>query len=333
LEEAEERLSAALVLVEPTFQYDVIASIYNRLGGVFFQKDELDQASYFVRKSLVLREEIGDIGAVARSYNNLGLLAWKRGDWDDALEDFSRSIELNQNLGDVEAMIFLHNNIGLLQTDKGNLETARQHLDESLARSEQIGHTALEGETYLHYSRYWLAAEEWEKSLFYSHRALEIFREIGSQERLIDLQASIGEAWLGLGDCARAYRASQEALVILNEHFDPQVPSLGNARILRLVGNNHRKRGDYHSARDSLKQSIDQFAFLKNQLELGRTFYDIALLERDLDNKAKARIHAKEARLLFHRLGAELELKKIENFIPTVSQKTSPTQNRMQGTW
>ncbi len=313
LDHAEKHLSEALALVETTAQYDVIASIYNRLGGIFYQKEDLEQSGYFVRKSLVLREEIGDFGAVARSYNNLGLLAWKRGNWDDALDDFSRSIALNQNLGDVEAMIFLHNNIGLLQTDKGNLDIALEHLSESLSRSQQVGHIALEGETYLHYSRYWLAAEEWEKSLFYSHRALEIFIDIGSQERLVDLNASIGEAWFGLREIERAYKAGQKALGILDEHFDADVPSLGRARIQRLMGNINRVRGDYGAAMEGLNASIEHFTALKNQLEIGRTYYDLVLLERELGNLAKARIHAREARFVFRKLGAKLDVEKIDS--------------------
>ncbi|MCJ7701904.1 MAG: tetratricopeptide repeat protein [Anaerolineales bacterium] len=315
---AEKNLSAALELVENSAQYDVIASIYNRLGGVFFQKDELEQASFYVRRGLVLREEIGDTAAVARSYNNLGLLAWKRGDWDEALDDFSRSIELNQKLGDVEAIIVLHNNTGLLQTDKGNLEIARQHLEESLTRSQQIGHTALEGESYLHYSRYWLAAEEWEKSLFYSNRALEIFREIGSQEVFVDLHASMGEAWLGLGDVERAREAGQKAQETLSEHGDPAFPSLGKARILRLMGNIFRVGGRDAAARENLKESIRHFMALKNQLELGRAYSDMATLEREQGNLANARIHAREAHFVFRKLGAKLDVEKIEKISETL---------------
>jgi len=36
LDLAEKRLTDALALVENTGQYDVIASVYNRLGGVYY---------------------------------------------------------------------------------------------------------------------------------------------------------------------------------------------------------------------------------------------------------------------------------------------------------
>jgi predicted ATPase/class 3 adenylate cyclase len=313
LDAAEENLTKALSLVENSTQYDVIASIYNRLGGVFYQKDDLNQSGYYVRKSLVLREEIGDYGAIARCYNNLGLLAWKLGDWDEALDDFTRSIDLTKNLNDIEATIFLHNNIGLLQTDKGNLETAREHLSESLTISQQVGHVALEGETYLHYSRYWLAAHGWEKSLFYCQRALEIFEEIGSPDRLVDLNVSMGEAWFGLGEIDKANQAGQKALGIVDVHSGTRLPSEGYARVLRLIGNIQRVQGEYDHARRNLLTSRDQFIEIKNQLELGRTYHGLALLEKDLENFAKARIHAREAGHLFRKLGAKLDENRVDS--------------------
>jgi predicted ATPase/class 3 adenylate cyclase len=312
LELAESSLQNALELVRSTSQYAVIASIYNRLGGIYYQKDDLEKAHNYVRRSLVLREEIGDIGEVARSYNNLGLLGWKRGDWDDALENFSRSIKLNQTLGDVEATIFLHMNTGLLLTDKGDLAAAQQHLDESLARAKQIGHSALEAQTYLHYSRYWLASQEWEKSLFYSNRALEIFDEIGSQESLVDLNASIGEAWLGLGDLEKAGEACDQAIACCGD--DPEtIPPLEQGRISRLRGEIERQQGNLDQSLEAFKVSVSLFIGLNNQLELGRTYVALAQLEKDRDNASGARIHAREANMIFSHLGASLDLDTLSN--------------------
>jgi hypothetical protein len=63
---------------------------------------------------------------------------------------------------------------------------------------------------------------------------------------------------------------------------------------------------------NDIKVSLKQFAYLKNQLELGRTHCDLVLLERDLGNLARARIHAREAKFVFRKLGAKLDEKKVE---------------------
>jgi len=313
LEQAEIFLRKALDLVEGTSHYSVVASILNRLGGVYYQEDDLDHASNFVRKSLVLREEIGDITEVARSYNNLGLLNWKQGIWDRALENFERSVELNESLGDVEAIVLLHNNMGLLQTDRGELGKAKDHLDEGLELACQIGHSALEGETCLHFSRYWLAVEDWEKSLDYSQRSIQICREIGAQENLVDAYWCNGEAWLGKEELNKAAEAGEMAFTLLDKaKITPNVPLAEKGRIFRLLGTISLKRGKINQANTRLKQSSEQFSLLDNQLELGRTALTLAQLSKAQGDKIGARLQENEARLIFQKLGAQLDLEKLD---------------------
>jgi predicted ATPase/class 3 adenylate cyclase len=310
-DEAEQYLKEALHLIESSGNYDVIASIYNRLGGVYFQKEQLDQASHFVRKSLVLREEMGDAVAVARSYNNLGLLAWRKGDWNQALENFQRSVELHGRLNDVEGILNLHANIGLLQTDKGNLDEARRHLEESLNVARKIGHSYMEGLAYHHLSRLWLSAREWEKSLFFSNQALQIFMEIGAQDNLLDLYSSFGEAWLGLENQSEAEKICETALQVIDSEEGP-TDNIGYGRVLRLMGDLAKMRGDLEAAVQLFKQSTDHFSRYGHQLELGRTLVSLARLDRKRKDSTSFRLHLNEARLIFRQLGAKIDLQYIE---------------------
>jgi predicted ATPase/class 3 adenylate cyclase len=317
-DEAEQYLTAALGWMEDSNHYDLIASIYNRLGGVYFQKEQLDQASNFVRKSLVLREEMGDAAAVARSYNNLGLLAWRKGDWDEALENFQRSVELHSKLSDVEGTLNLRANIGLLLTDRGNLEEAQANLEESLQVAQKIGHSFMEGLAYHHLSRLWLAAQEWEKSLFFSNQAFRVFTEIGAQDNLVDVYSSIGEAWLGLGRLEDANQACESALKLLQEG-DNQSENVGEGRVLRLKGNLTRIQGDYEAAASLFKRSANHFSSLGIQLELGRTLVSIAALDLARRDQTAFRLHVNEARLIFRQLGAKLDLKSLTRLTPNMA--------------
>lgn len=312
VDESAQILTEGLNLVVDTNRYDVIASIYNRLGGVYYQKDQLDQASNYVRKSLVLREEMGDMVAVARSFNNLGLLGWRKGDWDRALENFTRSVDLHASLGDIEGMIQLHSNIGLLLTDKGELEKAKYHLDESLKGALQTGHSFMEGMAYHHLSRYWLAAHQWEKSLDYSRRALKVFAEIGAQEYLFDLYASLGEAWLGLGSTDEATKATSNALILFEDNNNSSV-IMGKGRILRLLGNIAFIQGEFEASAQYLRESLADLNGPGNQLEMGRTLVAMARLARTRSDLSAYRLYLNEARLIFRQLGAKLDLSSVND--------------------
>ncbi|OQY36319.1 MAG: hypothetical protein B6243_03525 [Anaerolineaceae bacterium 4572_5.2] len=313
LEQAENCLRKALDLVEGTYHYSVVASILNRLGGVYYQKDDLDQASNYVRKSLVLREEIGDTAEVARSYNNLGLLNWKQGNWDRALENFERSVEFNESLGDVEAILLLYTNIGLLETDRGNLQKAFTSLNKSLDGAKRIGHRFIEFIASLHLSRYYLTENQWEEALAHSVKSAEICEEIGAQEHLPDVYWCQGAAWLKQGNLEKAEHHGKKALIRLEEtDLAQESPSTEKARVLRLLGTIALRKRNLKQAKEYLEKSAQQSSLLNNQLELGRTTAVLAELSKTEGDTIKARLQENEARLIFQRLGAQLDLEKLD---------------------
>ncbi|OGO41688.1 MAG: hypothetical protein A2W36_00205, partial [Chloroflexi bacterium RBG_16_58_14] len=296
-EEAEQSLKQALIYAKDSSREDITASIYNRLGGVYYQTGELEQARDVVQQSLLVRQQIGDIVAVARSYNNLGLLDWRMGNWQQALQHFQRSMELHATLGDVEGTISLHSNMGLLMTDMGQPEEARHHLELGLSGATQIGHSYLQGISYHHLSRHYLETRDWTKSLEYSRQAMEIFREIGAEEHLVDLYASLGEAWLGLNNLSEASQNTQTALGLFpalppgDEHHTPEY-----ARVLRLSGRLAQAQSDSETAANDLRRSARLFQELGNPLESARTLVAQAESEEDL---SASQAYRAEARAIF----------------------------------
>ncbi|MBN2148068.1 MAG: tetratricopeptide repeat protein, partial [Anaerolineales bacterium] len=306
-EEAERSLKQALGYAKESRREDITASIYNRLGGVYYQTGELEQAQDYVLQSLQVRKQIGDIVAVARSNNNLGLLNWRMGNWQQALEYFQRSMEMHATLGDIEGTISLHSNMGLLLTDMGQAGEARQHLELGLAGAMQIGHSYLQGLSYHHLSRHYLATQDWTRSLEYSRQALEIFREIGVEEYLIDLYASLGEAWLGLENPSEASQNTQIALGLFPTlPSGEQTHSLEYARVLRLSGRLAHVRGDSGTARESLQRSALLYKELGSPLEYARTL--VVQAESQADPVASQANRA-EARTIFEQFGAKLDVK------------------------
>ncbi|HLF88426.1 MAG TPA: tetratricopeptide repeat protein [Anaerolineales bacterium] len=311
---AEMYLNLALRQVEGTPHTHLMASIYNRLGAVYFMKEQLDQASEYVRKSLELREELGDIVEMVRTYNNLGLLEWKRGHWESALQNFRRGMELNTTLGDVEAMIQLQGNISLLQIDRGELADAEKYLLESLRRADAIGHNYLKGVAYLNLSRYWLAKKDWESALSSAHNSLEVFTAIGAQDELANTWWCMGEAQFGSGNLEKAQEAGQLVLDLLTGRGTKVLgPSQERGMILRLMGKIARVRGNLDTARQYLDESVNQFKAINNQLELGRTYVEIARWAKAAGNLLETKSFLEIGEEIFERLGAGLDLAEIQS--------------------
>jgi predicted ATPase/class 3 adenylate cyclase len=312
LDEAEKNLLHAQKLAEKAARLDIISSIYNRLGGVYYQKDRLQQASEFVAKSLAIRQEIGDVFGVARSYNNLGTLGWRLGSWNEALMNFKRSAELQSKLGDVEALIELNNNLGLLQLDRGNTDEARVYLEEALSKAEQIGHSYYIAQTNHYLSLLSAALGEWKIALDFSTRSETLFRMLGEKSNLVDVYGNQGNIALGMHELEKAKQYGKQALDLLQE-LDPDAETEDKGRIVRLLGDTAILEGDFATAGKLYKEAGKTFESTGNQLENGRLLISFARLAAAKPNLAKAKTCLRQAHKLFDKLGARLDLEKLES--------------------
>jgi predicted ATPase len=312
--DAENDLIRALSLAQQARRYDITASIYNRLGGVYWQKDDLEKATNFVQKSIALRDEIGDIVAVARSYNNLGLLDWKRGKWASALENFNRSLSMHANFGDIEGLIDVQGNLGLLHLDRGSIAEANVHFQASLAKARQIGHNYIVAMTLMYISRMYMALEEWKTSHDYAQQSLNAFEALGAQDELLDVFNLLGQSCLGMGDLTQAAAWAEKALQVMPRQADGSLDLRTDdaGRTLRFLGELCRKKQELDEADHMFKASLELFTRLGNSLEQARTMIAQAGLTVDRGDLAASRVLLNEARLILRALGANLDLQRLE---------------------
>jgi class 3 adenylate cyclase/tetratricopeptide (TPR) repeat protein len=313
-EEAQRAFEGGLRLVEGTTEYGVVASIQNRLGAVAYQKRDYEEAANRVRKSLALRRTIGDLSGVARLYNNLGLLNLMRGQLREAEEDFFQSIDLLDKIGDAEGIALTNINIGLVKFDRGQFDSAATYLEKAQAVADQIGHRF-----YLALARLYLGRLMTELNLFAGaarllDSGLHLFADLGSQDNMIDALGYLAENSLSWGDSEGGIRWTQamsEAIAKATTDGSADVP-IQRGRMLRLRGRIARLRKEFDRAGQSLTESYNIFIASTEKLESARTIYELGLLARDQAEDFKSQQLFHEARLLFQQIGAERDLKKVE---------------------
>ncbi len=311
--EAERYLNDGLSLVKDTSHYAIIAQLYNSLGGVCYQKGELEQAAEFVRQSLAQRQTMGDRVGVARSYNNLGLLNWRRGDYEGALSNFQKALDRLARIGDIEALAFTHTNLGLLQMDRGELEAAREHLDYSLEAARRIGHPLEIARAHMHLARGRLYLGEARAAIDDLEESRRIFRELESQENLVEVCHLLGECWADLGDLDQAQAWGQQGHDLALKPGGAAPSRSGEyGRVLRLLGKIAYHRGQHEAARAYLRESSEIFEALGDRLELGRTQIQSALAALRQNDRDQALAQLQQAWSTFHALGAKAELRRVD---------------------
>jgi predicted ATPase len=320
-EEAQEHLQLALSDVESTKKYDVIASIYNRLGAIAYQERAYDRADGFVRKSLGLREVIGDRAGVARLYNNLGLLGLIRGNLRDAEINFTKSIDLLERIGDAEGIALAYINLGLVKFDRGNFEEAAYYLEKGYQAAEQIGHRFYLGLALMYIGRLQIAQHkvgEAENNLF---RSLGIFEELGVQDHQIDAQFYMIESYLEAGDIVLAEKGIQHAEALLAKIPEgANTGSVADGRLKKLKGMLARLTGNVEIAEKLLLESADIFVASEEKLESAHTLYYLSSLELTIGKRYEAYHHMREARSIYDQSGADLHKRRAQEALSEIGQ-------------
>ena len=150
LDEADERLSAALPLLSRADDLEALAVLHNNRGMLRSRRGWFGQAENDLRQAVALHRRLGHAAAAAGASQNLGLVAAWRGDLIAALEAFDEVDQMLDRAGTADA-------VGLL--DRSEVLLAGRLLVEARAVAERAvrEHERLHLSAYLDLARLVLA--------------------------------------------------------------------------------------------------------------------------------------------------------------------------------
>ncbi len=304
-------LEKGLARVNDTQHLDVLSSILNRLGAVYYEQGELDRATQIVERALAIRESLGDILGVARSSNNLGILKSNSGDWQGALENYQRGLQILEKIGNTEGVAIAHTNIGSIYIDTGNWDQAAAHLQQGLALAQRIANPYEIAQAHLNLGRLYLAQQQWDKAQQHLDAAIVFYKQAGSRasSNLIDAYSLQGALCLEQGNAETAAEWSAQSYQLLQEVTGTatgETPEWG--RYEQLQGRIVAAQGDAAQALEHLCRAKAIFTASRTHLEVGRTAYYCAQARRSLDNVPEARTELLEAQHIFEQLGTAPDL-------------------------
>jgi class 3 adenylate cyclase/tetratricopeptide (TPR) repeat protein len=291
----------------------LLAALFNTLGGVYWQKGELDQATTFVEQSLQLYQSIGYFWGTATALGNLGILHDIQGRWPQAANYYQQAYDLHQITGDRQNQARNLDNLGTLHIAMGEHEKAKHELEASLLICQWLGDAWGTAQSQVNLAHLALIQNRLDDTVTRAEAALSLADTIGSPEIQVQafwimalVEAENGDWQTGLSLAEQALEMAQTAGLVEKE-----------GECLRVLGIIYARAGQLGQAEAFLRHSVD-LSIKQNDpyrqgqalLELGRVYQQQAQVGQPAAAqwRAEALSVLNQAAGLFETLGAIYDL-------------------------
>jgi tetratricopeptide (TPR) repeat protein len=132
LEKAHTYYDKALGIAIKVGNKNKIATIYNRIGGVFFYQSNFDESLDYYLKAYDLWKTLDNQLGIARSLNNIGEIYRINNNLELALNYYLQSLEINEKIESAWQTAVNFENIGMIKSAEGNTAQAFEYYQKSL---------------------------------------------------------------------------------------------------------------------------------------------------------------------------------------------------------
>ncbi|GAB4481116.1 MAG: hypothetical protein Kow00124_28530 [Anaerolineae bacterium] len=310
--------SATLGMREGSPEYPMVqASLYNTLGGVFWQWGDFAKAAEYVGISLGLYEKVQYYWGMAIAYTNLGVLNFAQGNWALASEYYQQAYQLRRDNGYLPELALNLSNIGMLHIAMGEHDLARQDLEQSLEIAERVNDDYGRVMARVGLAHLAVIREQYETAEGLLREVTDIV-EAASESQAIHAQWLMALIMASKGDLTTARTTARRAL----ERARAAKLTDMESSCLRVLGVLHKRAGAYLEADTLLREALDICRQMNTPYEQGLVLHEMALLYMENAGAAdesggtvllaKALSSAEEALAIFSRLGARYDLRAAE---------------------
>jgi len=279
---------------EAGFAHSVLGLCLWRLGN-------LEKAIQHTQLAMQHREAAKDLLGVATSSNNLASIYTDSGETTLAEQYYLRGLQAYERIGDGYFISKAHNNLGDLLLAMGKLAEAETHLRKALDLQQRLQHKDILATILFNLGNVLSFRGKVDEALTFMRKGLSIFEAMDVREVFPEVYRSIALTCAEAERLAEAQESLERALHFAQEMGDPLTPAV----VLRIQSLLAEKAGDLDAARAKVTEAIARLIDLDTPLELGRAY---ALAARLLAGTPQGDLAHQQARELFERLGARLDL-------------------------
>jgi tetratricopeptide (TPR) repeat protein len=182
-----------------------LGSVYNRIGGVYYDQGDYDKASKYWEKNLQIREILNDSLGLLSAYNNIGEIYRLSGDYNKALEYYNNAITINTVLQKPIYFPIIYDNIGNIYISTKQYDSAIKYLNKGLEIAIREKNKKRQAVVYNSLGNLYLALDDFNNAKNSFLRANGIGMRLSNLEILKESSLGLGRSYERLNQFEKAY--------------------------------------------------------------------------------------------------------------------------------
>lgn len=296
----------ALELSEGSRNLNLVGCLLVDLGLTIYRgfPGENQESARYIERAIGLLERGGHKDYLATAYNNLGDNLLYSGSWDAAIENLGKAIDISQQYSMPNYEATARITLAEILCCRGNFEEAETELRKSLDLIEGGGDKWLESNAM--------------RILGAVHRgAGRIDAALKTLRQTMQLSTSIGDlhgvtlAMVGLAEIhvtQNGHEQAREYLELAHGRLKEEMHLPLSGLVQRLTGKLEAASGRLEEAKQHIAQSISIFTTTEIPYELGKSYYEMGVLLKKLQEPKGAESNLLQAEAVFEKLGAHPDL-------------------------
>ncbi len=253
---------AALRLYQEVGDEREIARANVRLATYFDSKGYFDLSIRANNEAIASFEVLKDTFNLGIAYYNLASTYGYKNERDKEVEHYLISLELTKAINDTEGIAWAYSGLFTAYSLIKNYEEAYKALQKEEKIRKALGAPYYIGKVFYNYSTYFEAIGQYDSSMYYAHKALEIFEENGYK----DYEAACYDQLGVIHHANKSYQKSIEAYenslaIIQTISGDKAVVTLKDMAITFIA------LGKWDQARTTLDRALKQSKEFNSELE------------------------------------------------------------------
>jgi len=286
----------------------VAARLFAMLGWVVgYEIGDHKRGLPYAERAVALFERTGDLLELASGLSRLAANYLRAGRWHDRLRCNLRHLELAETLGDLDRQLAAHINLGVNYHSLGRIDTALEHTRRGLELCVRCGRGTTRALAHNNLGLILTDAGEDVRARAELEEALAQAERVGYTRVLPETLSTLAILDLHAGDVARAEARAREALARAREAASPLNEGICERILAGVIA---RDRGREPEVEAFLASAAAHVA--DDEYELARTHALIAKLAARAGRAEVAHARREQARQVFERLGAQLDLANLD---------------------